>query len=197
MDTTFETSKPDPSPPSRGTPAIRLVGGISSMLAGSLVLLGGIILHFGEESGRLVIFPFAGRLMILVGIAILAIGAAFAGRRPGMTLGILMVLGGIGLYAFGLAYVEQLGTRRYQLAGLLTTLVGLVVAYAIFGMNGATAPVRGPKDPPTPIFRRDRSPRYRVSCRSAVFCPVATASLVRDYRWGKAEIRRRQRLDAT
>jgi len=57
------------------------------MLAGSMVLLGGIILHFGEKSGRLVIFPFAGQLTILVGIAILAIGAAVAGRRVGMTLG--------------------------------------------------------------------------------------------------------------
>jgi hypothetical protein len=140
MDTTFETRKPDPSPPSRGTPTINLVGGISGMLAGSLVLLGGIILHVGEKSGRLVIFPFAGRLTMLVGIGILAIGAAFAGRRAGMTLGILMVLGGIGLYAFGLAYVDQLGTRLYQLGGLLTALVGLIVVYAIYGMSDATNP---------------------------------------------------------
>src|SRR5262245_2333117 len=108
------------------------------MLAGSLVLLGGIILHFGEKSGRLLIFPFAGRLTILLGIAILGIGAAFAGRRAGMTLGLLMVLGGIGLYAFGLAYVQPLGTRLYQLAGLLTALVGLAIVYAIYGMNDAS-----------------------------------------------------------
>jgi hypothetical protein len=149
MNTTFEASEPGSAPPSRGTPAISLVGGISGMLGGSLVLFGGIILHFGGKSGRLVIFPFAGRLTILVGIALLAIGAAFAGRRAGMTLGILMVLGGIGLYVFGLAYVEQLGTRLYQLAGLLTALVGLVVVYAIYGMQDATnpgAPSRGPTD---------------------------------------------------
>jgi hypothetical protein len=126
---------PSPPPSSPGNPPIHLAGGVITMLVGAAVLLGGIILHFGEKADRLVIFPFAGRLTILLGIVILATGAAFAGRRAGLVLGALMVIGGLVLYGFGLAYVQQLGTRLYQLFGLLTTLIGLVVVYTFFGMS--------------------------------------------------------------
>jgi len=106
------------------------------MVAGFALLLGGLVLHFGEKANRLVIFPFAGRLTMFVGILALAIGAAFAGRRTAMTLSVLLVIGGIALYAIGLVFVEQLGTRLYQAAGLLTALVGLIGVYSSYGMDG-------------------------------------------------------------
>lgn len=121
-----------------------LAGGITSMVAGSGVLIGGLILHVGEKSGRLVIFPFAGRLTMLLGVGLLAVGAALAGRRAGLTLGIVMAVGGVALYAVGLAFVQQLGSRLYQAFGLLTTLVGLIVVYAIYGMKDVASDTEKP-----------------------------------------------------
>ncbi len=112
------------------------------MLLGSVFLLGGFVLWVGEKADRLVIFPWAGRLTMLAGIAGLAIGAALAGRRAAMTLSVLMVIGGIALYAIGLAFVERLGTRLYQAGGLLTALVGLIALYSSHGMDRASQPSR-------------------------------------------------------
>ena len=128
------------SPACVGSSGTQLVVGIVAMLLGSVFLLGGLVLWVGEKADRLVIFPWAGRLTMLVGIAGLAIGAALAGRRAAMTLSVLMVVGGIALYAIGLAFVEQLGTRLYQAGGLLTALVGLIALYSSYGMDRASQP---------------------------------------------------------
>src|SRR5215831_12288114 len=131
---------PKPSPDSGGSSGTQLVVGIVAMLIGSMFLLGGFVLWVGEKADRLVIFPWAGRLTMLLGIVGLAIGAAFAGRRAAMTLSVLMVIGGIAVYVIGLAFVEQLGTRLYQAGGLLTALVGLIALYSSYGMDGASKP---------------------------------------------------------
>ena len=131
---------PKPSPDSGGSSGTQLVVGIVAMLIGSVFLLGGFVLWVGEKADRLVIFPWAGRLTMLLGIVGLAIGAAFAGRRAAMTLSVLMVIGGIAVYVIGLAFVEQLGTRLYQAGGLLTALVGLIALYSSHGMDGASQP---------------------------------------------------------
>src|SRR5215831_12811026 len=131
---------PKPSPDSGGSSGTQLVVGIVAMLIGSVFLLGGFVLWAGEKADRLVIFPWAGRLTMLVGIAGLSIGAAFAGRRAALTLSVLLVVGGIALYAIGLAFVEQLGTRLYQAGGLLTALVGLIALYSSYGIGRASQP---------------------------------------------------------
>jgi cation transport ATPase len=140
FDTDHENGSGKRSPASGGSSGTQLVVGIVAMLLGSVFLLGGFVLWVGEKADRLVIFPWAGRLTMLVGIAGLAIGAAFAGRRAAMTLSVLMVIGGIALYAIGLAFVEQLGTRLYQAGGLLTALVGLIALYSSYGMDRASQP---------------------------------------------------------
>jgi hypothetical protein len=149
---TTNDPEPPPSPTPSAAPPIHLAGGIITMLAGAAVFLGGIILHFGEKADRILLFPFVGRLTLLLGLIILAIGAALAGRRAGMALGILMVLGGIGLYGVGLAFVQQLGTRLYQLFGLLTVIIGLVIVYVFYGikesdMASPATPAQEPSDP--------------------------------------------------
>jgi hypothetical protein len=58
----------------------RLIAGIVATLIGAELRLGGIVLWVGEKADRLVIFLWAERLTMLVGIAFLAMGAAFAGR---------------------------------------------------------------------------------------------------------------------
>lgn len=129
------SGEPNPLATSRISPRTRLIAGIVGMLVGCLLLLGGIILHIGEKAGRLLIFPSAGRLTMLVGLASVGIGAATAGRRAAIMLSGLMVIVGIILYVVGLVFVEQLGTRLYQAFGLLTTLVGLFAIYGVFRMG--------------------------------------------------------------
>jgi hypothetical protein len=121
----------------------RLIGGLVGMVAGGLLLLGGIILHVGEKADRLFIFPWAGRLTMLVGMVVLGIGAASAGRRAAMSVAGFMVAVGIAVYVIGLVYVEQLGTRLYQAFGLLTALVGLMALYFTYGME-SNGPLSGP-----------------------------------------------------
>src|SRR5947209_19529316 len=97
------------SPNSGGPSGTQLVVGVVAMLLGSVFLLGGFVLWAGEKADRLVIFPWAGRLTMLVGVVGLAVGAALAGRRAALTLSISLVVGGVALYIIGLAFVEQLG----------------------------------------------------------------------------------------
>src|SRR3954453_12275121 len=109
--------EPKPSSDSGGASGTRLILGIVAMLIGSGFLLGGFVLWVGEKANRLVLFPWAGRLTMLLGVVGLAIGAASAGRRAAITVSGSLVIGGIALYAIGLAFVERLGTRLYQAGG--------------------------------------------------------------------------------
>jgi hypothetical protein len=121
---------------------VRLFGSVIGMLVGGMLLLGGIVLHFGEKANRLFVFPMAGRLTMLVGMVAFGIGAAFGGRRAAMAVGGFMIVGGIVVYVIGLIYVEQLGNRICQALGLLTTLVGLIAVFATYGMDVPAKPDR-------------------------------------------------------
>jgi hypothetical protein len=139
----FDAQSPgesDPFTDSPGPSAMRLSGGLVAMLVGGALLLAGLVLHIGEKAGRLLIFPMAGRLTMLLGVGVLGVGVALAGRRAAIGLCVVAVIGGIVAYGIGLAYVEQLGTRLVQAFGLLTALVGLIVLLATYGMNRATGP---------------------------------------------------------
>src|SRR5262245_50640058 len=91
----YEGRSGKPAPDAGGPSGTQLVIGIVAMLIGSVFLLGGFVLWVGEKADRLVIFPWAGRLAMLLGIVGLAVGAAFAGRRAAMILSVLMVIGGM------------------------------------------------------------------------------------------------------
>jgi hypothetical protein len=103
--------------------AVRLTGGVVGMVIGSVLLVGGFVLYAGETAGRLLIFPFAGRLTMLLGIFVFGIVAVCAGRREALVLSGLVAVGGLALYLIGLVYVEQFGNRICQAIGLLTTLL--------------------------------------------------------------------------
>jgi hypothetical protein len=105
------------------------------MLVGFLILLAGFVLWVGEKGNRLFLFPFAGRVTMVVGILVLAGGATLAGRRAALMLSALTVLGGLALYGIGVVFLEQLGTRLYQAGGLLTALVGLIAAFTVFRIS--------------------------------------------------------------
>jgi hypothetical protein len=72
--------EPNPPSDSDGSSGTRLIVGVVAMLAGAAFLLGGFVLWAGEKADRLVVFPWAGRVAMLVGTAGLAIGAALDTR---------------------------------------------------------------------------------------------------------------------
>jgi hypothetical protein len=142
--TTHELDEPisDEACSVAGAPAgslMRLIGGLASVLAGFLILLGGLILHFAEKADKVTILPvpIAGRLTAFIGLGIVGLGAWLALRRAAMAFSVFVVVGGLILYAFVLAYVEQLGSRIYQALGLLTSLVCLMAIRATHDIGRA------------------------------------------------------------
>ena len=121
-------------------PATRLVGGIIGMLVAFVLLLVGLVLYFGGKAGRLLVFPYAGRLTMIAAVIGLGLGVILAGRRSAMALSGLVAVGGLVPYPVGLAYVEQFGTKVYQAIGLLTTLAGLIGLYVTYGMDRDLTP---------------------------------------------------------
>src|SRR5262249_49115576 len=63
----YENGSGRRSPAFGGSSGTQLVVGIVAILLGSVFLLGGFVLWVGEKADRLVIFPWAGRLTMLVG----------------------------------------------------------------------------------------------------------------------------------
>jgi hypothetical protein len=127
--------EPDPFADPRGSPGTRLFLGVAAMAVGGALLLAGLVLHIGEKADRLFLFPMAGRLTMLLGMACLCIGAVAAGQRAATILSIVAIVGGLIAYGIGLVFVEQIGTRIVQGFGLLTALVGLIILLAIQGLD--------------------------------------------------------------
>ena len=73
MDELLNPPQSDEPAPSMVRDSARFVLGLALMAAGVAIVLGGFVLYFGNKSGRLVTFPFAGGLTILVGGLLLVV----------------------------------------------------------------------------------------------------------------------------
>jgi hypothetical protein len=116
--------------------SLRITGGIVAILAGFGLGLGGLVLHFAEKAGRVTILPvpILGRITAILGLGAVGLGAWLAGRRAAMTLSALLIPVGLAVYVVGIVYVEQFGNRICQALGLLTTLIGLMSIWIIYGI---------------------------------------------------------------
>jgi hypothetical protein len=119
MGATFE-----PSAPSVAGTVVRAGGGMVLMLIGVTAVVGGIILHFAEKAERFVVFPFAGRLLILVGIGVSCIAMAVSGARMAVRFGILTLVVGIGMFVFGYSNLSNPSLRFYAPLGFFVSLAG-------------------------------------------------------------------------
>ena len=91
---------------------------------GIAAIVGGIVLHFAEKADRLVLFPFAGRLIILVGIALSGVGIAVAGAKAAARLGAFTLVVGILMFVYGYANLGNRDQRFYAPLGFFVGLAG-------------------------------------------------------------------------
>jgi uncharacterized membrane protein YidH (DUF202 family) len=71
----------DLSPPSFARAATRFSVGMALMLLGVAAIVGGFILHFAEKAKvlELLPFPYAGQLIILIGVSVIVVAITVAG----------------------------------------------------------------------------------------------------------------------
>jgi hypothetical protein len=105
----------------------RLVLGLVLMVLGVAAVLGGVVLYFGNKSGRLVTFPFAGGFTILVGLGVMAVGVAWSGPRGAIGFGATLLVCGLVLLPIGM-FTSEPSYRICGPAGFgLALLGGLIV----------------------------------------------------------------------
>jgi hypothetical protein len=100
------------------------IGGMAIMLIGVAAIVGGLILHFAQKAGRIVLFPFAGRLTIVVGIGVAIGGIVLMGTRAAVRFGVVILVIGIGMLAFGFIKLAEPSLRFYAPLGFFVSLAG-------------------------------------------------------------------------
>jgi hypothetical protein len=114
----------DPPAPAFARSAAAFIGGLAMMLLGVAAVVGGLILHFAEKAERFVVFPYAGRLTVVVGIAVIFIGIVLAGTRAAVIFGGVILAAGIGMLAFGFVKLAEPSLRFYAPLGFFVSLAG-------------------------------------------------------------------------
>ncbi len=109
-------------PPARSAAVVVL--GVALMAVGAATMVGGAVLHFAVKAGRVDLFPYAGRLVILAGLGAAIVGVALAGSRAAVTLGAAMLAAGLGMLAFGYANFAEPSLRLYAPLGFFVGLAG-------------------------------------------------------------------------
>jgi hypothetical protein len=132
---------------------IRIVGGGVLMLLGVATIVGGIIMHFAEKAERFVLFPFAGRLTIVVGLGISIAAVALAGARAAIAFGSVVLVVGIGMFIFGYSNLPEPSLRFYAPLGFFVSLAG---GFFIWGgreflKEAAKEAARKPESKPDPL----------------------------------------------
>jgi hypothetical protein len=107
-----------------GRTAAASIGGMAMMLLGVVAIVGGLILHFAEKAERFVLFPYAGRFTILIGIAVITCGFLRTGTRTAVRFGVVILVVGIGMLAFGYIKLAEPSLRFYAPLGFFVSLAG-------------------------------------------------------------------------
>jgi hypothetical protein len=128
---------------------IGIVGGIVLMLIGVATIVGGIIAHFAEKAERFVLFPFAGRMIILAGIGVSIVAVVKAGARMAIAFGSVVFVVGIGMFVFGYANLAEPSLRFYAPLGFFIALAGGVFIWA--GREFTKEAAQKPKSEPDPL----------------------------------------------
>jgi hypothetical protein len=102
----------------------KVVGGIILMPVGIAIMVVGIITHFAQKAGRVTLFPYAGRLVILAGMGVIIAAVAMAGSRMAVRFGAVTVVAGVGMMAFGFINMANPDLRFYAPLGFFIALAG-------------------------------------------------------------------------
>jgi hypothetical protein len=101
-----------------------MVVGMALMLLGMGAIVGGIIIHFAVKAERLNLFPYAGRLVVLIGMGLTIVAFVFVGRRVAVGSGIVTLVAGIGMLVFGYANLAEPSLRFLAPLGFFISLAG-------------------------------------------------------------------------
>jgi hypothetical protein len=128
---------PDVLPPQDGHVASRapaalvlFVLGVALMPVGIAAMVGGAILHFAVKAGKVDLFPYAGRFVILLGFVAAIMGVAIAGSRAAVWFGVGTLVAGAGMFVFGYANLAEPSLRFYAPLGFFIALAGGAVIWA-------------------------------------------------------------------
>ncbi len=114
----------DPLARSFARTTVRIVAGIVLMLIGVAMIVGGLIMHFAEKAKRFELFPYAGRLTIVVGIGAIVVAITVAGSRITVWFGTVTLAVGICMLAFGYINLAEPTLRFYAPLGFFISLAG-------------------------------------------------------------------------
>jgi hypothetical protein len=99
------------------------------LLIGVAAIVGGLILHFAEKAERFVLFPYAGRLTILIGLGVVTCGFVLTGTRAAVQFGAVILVVGIGMLGFGFIKIAEPSLRFYAPLGFFVSLAGGLIIW--------------------------------------------------------------------
>lgn len=114
----------DREPESPARAAARSASGVTLMVVGMAAIVGGVILHFAIKADRVAIWPYTGRLVMLLGVGGLLGGVALAGTRAAVRLGAVTIIAGVAMLAYGYANLAEPSLRFYAPLGFFIALAG-------------------------------------------------------------------------
>jgi hypothetical protein len=88
------------------------------------VWVGGIILHFWMRAMHPELFPFAGRLILLVGMGLVVLVTILAGRRMAIRFGAVTLAIGVVMLVFGFVKLADPSLRFLAPLGFFICLTG-------------------------------------------------------------------------
>jgi hypothetical protein len=136
------------------------------MLIGVAAMVGGIILHFWIKAKRPELFPYAGRLTLLVGVGFIIVAAVLAGRRMAIRFGMVTLVAGIGMLVFGFIKLAEPSLRFYAPLGFFVSLAG---GFLIWGGREFLGDIEEAKEAQgTPTSETDLP---EVVTSAAIVCP--------------------------
>jgi hypothetical protein len=115
--------------PSSSSPS-RFLLGVALLPVGVAAIVGGAILHFAVKAGKVELFPYAGRFVILLGFVAAIIGVALAGTRAAVRFGIVTLVAGAGMFVYGYANLAEPSIRFYAPLGFFIALAGGALIWA-------------------------------------------------------------------
>jgi hypothetical protein len=109
---------------------LRFMLGIALMLVGMVAIVGGAVLHFAIKAGKVDLFPYAGRFVILLGFVAAIGGIVLGGSRAAVRFGVVTLVAGAGMFVYGYANLAEPSLRFYAPLGFFIALAGGALIWA-------------------------------------------------------------------
>jgi hypothetical protein len=109
---------------------VRFVLGVVLMPVGIVAIVGGAVLHFAIKAGKVDLFPYAGRFVIVLGLVVTILGTVLAGSRAAVRFGVVTLVAGAGMFVYGYANFAEPSLRFDAPLGFFIALAGGALIWA-------------------------------------------------------------------